>query len=81
MCGRKTRHWSSGHAIIFPMKREESAFNEEFERFMYRAFLRDGDNIHTGEALLLACLLHTKGGSREGKDMSVLRTIMHDKNM
>ena len=27
---------------------------------MDRAWLRDGKTIHTGEALMLACLLHTK---------------------
>ncbi len=27
---------------------------------MDRAWMRDGKNIHTGEALVLACLLHVK---------------------
>ena len=29
-----------------------------FYNLIERAFLRDGDTIHTGEALVLACLLH-----------------------
>lgn len=29
-------------------------------RVMDRAWMRDGKNIHTGEALVLACLMHVR---------------------
>jgi hypothetical protein len=29
-------------------------------RVMDRAWMRDGNNVYTGEALVLACLLHVK---------------------
>lgn len=47
---------------------------------MYRAYIRDGHTLHTGEALLLACLLHAKGKSRNGDDMKEVQRIMRDKN-
>jgi hypothetical protein len=48
---------------------------------MYRAYLTDKDgNVHTGEALLLACLLHAKGASRKSKDMEDVQKIMKDIN-
>lgn len=37
-------------------------------RMMDRAYLRDGDVVHTGEALLLALLFHAKGKTRRGQD-------------
>lgn len=48
---------------------------------MYRAYLKDGDKIHTGEALLLACLLHAKGAGRKSKDMEDVQKIMRDINV
>lgn len=55
--------------------------NREFSRLMYRAYIRDGENLHTGEALLLACLLHAKGKSRRSDDMSDVQRIMRDHNV
>lgn len=57
--------------------------NREFTRVIYRAYSRDRDgNIHTGEALLLACLLKTHGRGRgQSKDMVDVRKIMRDINM
>lgn len=37
-------------------------------RMMDRAYLRDGDVVHTGEALLLALLFHAKGKTKRGVD-------------
>jgi hypothetical protein len=55
--------------------------DREFSRLMYRAYLTDKDgNVHTGEALLLACLLHAKGASRKSKDMEDVQKIMKDIN-
>lgn len=46
-----------------------------------RAYIRDGKNFHTGEALLIACLLHAKGAGRNSKDMADVRRIMRDHNL
>lgn len=48
---------------------------------MDRAWLRDRETIHTGEALLLACLLHAKGKSRNSDDFKEVQKIMHDPNL
>jgi len=53
--------------------------SREFSHLMYRAYLRDGDTIHTGEALLLACLLHAKGN--KNKDLEDVQRIMKDGNL
>lgn len=55
--------------------------NREFTRLIYRAYIRDGGGIHTGESLLLACLLHAKGTSRKSKDMQDVQRIMKDRNV
>lgn len=47
---------------------------------MDKAYIRDGDTIHTGEALLLACLLHAKGKSRNSEDFKDVQKIMRDHN-
>lgn len=47
---------------------------------MDRAYIRDGKTVHSGEALLLACLLHTKGKGRESADMKDVQKIMRDHN-
>lgn len=47
---------------------------------MDMGYIRDGGTVHTGEALLLACLLHAKGKSRKSNDFKDLQTIMHDPN-
>jgi len=49
-------------------------------RIMDRAYIRDGDTLHTGEALLLACLLHAKGKNRKSDDFKDVQKIMHDPN-
>ena len=45
---------------------------------MYTAWMRDGDAIQTGEALLLACMFKAKGTNKE--DLIELQRIMKDKN-
>lgn len=44
------------------------------------AYIRDGKTTHTGKAVLLACLMHTKGNDRTGQDMADVQRIMYDKN-
>lgn len=50
-------------------------------RVMDNGYIRDGETLHTGEALLLACLLHAKGKSRKSDDFKDVQKIMHDKNL
>lgn len=40
--------------------------------------MRDGETTHTGEAVLLATLLHTKGN--KSKDLADVQRIMRDRN-
>lgn len=47
---------------------------------MHRAYIRDGKIVHTGDAVTLACLVHAKGNSRKGEDMSQVQKIMRDRN-
>jgi hypothetical protein len=54
--------------------------DREFSRLMHRAYIRDGQTLHSGEALLLACLLHAKGKSRVSGDMDEVQRIMRDRN-
>ena len=44
-------------------------------RVMDRAWLRDGEVIHTGEALVLACLMHVKK-KRTAKQEEELKEIL-----
>lgn len=46
-----------------------------------QAWIRNGDLTVTGEALILACLLHTKGGGRNTEDMKQLQALMNDQNL
>lgn len=51
-------------------------------RIMDRAYLRDGDTIHTGEALLIALLLHAKGKTNRGRqELEEISRIMLDPNL
>lgn len=51
-------------------------------RMMDRAYLRDGSVFHTGEALLLALLVHTKGKTKRGaEEMNHIAKIMNDPNL
>ncbi len=63
------------------MSTENKEFSRRFYTFMDRAYIRDGVTSHTGEALLIACLMHTKGAGRESKEMRDLRKIMKDRNL
>lgn len=51
-------------------------------RLMDRAYLRDGNLIHTGEALLVALLLHTKGKTKRGQnEMQQVSKMLDDPNL
>lgn len=49
-------------------------------QFINQAWLRDGEFEVTGEALLLACLMHSTG-DRSGKEYEELLEIMEDVNL
>lgn len=54
---------------------------EPGRRLMDRAYLRDGDVVHTGEALALALLLHTHGDKkRNRKDIEQVGKMLNDPN-
>lgn len=61
-------------------KQQKANDSRAFSRVIFRAYLRDGKTFHTGEALLLACLLHAKGKSRTSDDMKDVQRIMRDRN-
>ena len=51
-------------------------------RVMDKAYLRDGDVIHRGEALLLALLVHTKGNKkRKAEDVKQIAAMLDDPNI
>jgi hypothetical protein len=50
-------------------------------QFVNQAWVRNGDSIVTGEALILACLLHTHGSGRNSDDMKVVQSLMNDVNL
>lgn len=45
------------------------------------AYIIDGSVVHTDEAVVLACLLHTRGKGRGSADMKDVQRIMKDKNV
>jgi hypothetical protein len=50
-------------------------------RVMDLAYIRDGDVTHTDEAVILACLLHSKGKGRGTDDHKHVQRIMKDRNL
>lgn len=51
-------------------------------RVMDVAYLRDGDSEHTGEALVLACLLHAKGKTnRADNEVKKVGEMLNDPNL
>lgn len=51
-------------------------------RVMDMAYIRDGAAVHTGEALVLACLLHAKGKTRRGQaEIEQVAKMMRDPNL
>jgi hypothetical protein len=60
---------------------EKLKVKADTRQFINQAWIRNGDLAVTGEALILACLLHTHGGSRHGKDLEDVQRIMNDINL
>lgn len=56
-------------------------FND-FNSFASKAYLRDGDTEHTGEALYVALLLHASGtGGRTAKNEREIAAMLDDPNL
>ena len=50
-------------------------------QFLNQAWIRNGDGYVTGEALILAILLHTHSTGRNSDDMRVVQALMNDVNL
>lgn len=50
-------------------------------QFVNQAWVRNGDSVVTGEALILVCLMHTHGKSRASDDMTTVQALMNDANL
>lgn len=51
-------------------------------RIMDNAFLRDGENEHSGEALVLAVILHAKGKTKRGdEEVRHVARMFNDPNL
>lgn len=50
-------------------------------QFINQAWVRNGDSYITGEALILACLLHTHGAGRNTDDFKAVQALMDDVNL
>lgn len=49
--------------------------------FYGQAYIRDHGTFYTGEAMLLAVLMHSVGEDRNSKDMKIVRELMEDGNL
>ncbi len=54
---------------------------DSFNKIMHRAYLRDGRITYNDEAMMLACLVHSRGNSRDGEEMIDVQKIMRDINI
>lgn len=50
-------------------------------QFVNQAWIRNGEGFVTGEALILAMLLHSTGRDRAGNDFKVVQELMNDINL
>jgi hypothetical protein len=50
-------------------------------QFINQAWIRNGDGVLTGEALILATLLHTHGAGRNSDDFKTVQSLMNDVNL
>lgn len=54
---------------------------KDTRQLINQAYIRDGRFSITGEAMLLACLLHSHGENRESEDFKDVQRIMGDINL
>lgn len=50
-------------------------------QFVNQAWIRNGDSVVTGEALILATLMHTHGAGRDTDDLKTVQALMNDINL
>lgn len=63
-------------------RKKQEKFVEPGRRIMDLAYLRDGNSFHTGEALVLACLLHAKGKTFRGEqELKQVGKMLNDPNI
>lgn len=61
--------------------KEMTTYKTIGNRMMDKAWLRDGKIVHTGEQLLIALLLHTKGKTKRGREeVEHVARLMNDPN-
>lgn len=60
---------------------EKIKIKRDTRQLINQAWIRNGDSVVTGEALILACLLHTHGESRDSEDMLEVLRLMNDVNL
>lgn len=65
------------HAQDAPKENSQEQF---YTRILHRAYLRDHDITHTGEALALALLLHTKDKKRDNRHVAEVAKMLNDPN-
>lgn len=61
--------------------RSKVKVKRDTRQFINQAWIRNGDSVVTGEALILATLLHTHGADRAGNDFKVVQELMNDVNL
>lgn len=65
------------------MKHKRIKIANNTTQFINQAWIRNGktDGVVTGEALILATLLHTHGKGRNSDDLKVVQALMNDVNL
>lgn len=65
------------------MKKKSIKVKRDTRQFINQAWIRNGksDAVVTGEALILATLLHSTGKERNSQDLKVVQALMNDVNL
>lgn len=61
--------------------RSKVKVKRDTRQFVNQAWIRNGEGFVTGEALILAMLLHSTGKDRAGSDFKVVQELMDDVNL
>lgn len=59
----------------------KTKIRNDTRQFANQAWAFDRDRVITGQALILACLLHTHADERAGIDLRVVQELMDDINL
>lgn len=62
-------------------KNQKIKVKRDTRQFVNQAWIRNGDSYVTGEALILATLLHTTAAGRNSDDFKVVQSLMNDVNL